>query len=133
MAKDVIEEQKAKLTEPINPEDIIIDDDSDMPEPATKDYSSNEQKFKCTDKFMKLFGECIGNMPYATQLSNAQGGQIRLIDLVSFVEKNYQAITADELNTIIGFLAYTEFKYVRPLMEIVEKKDRQSELWEPIK
>ena len=34
----------------IEPDDIVLDDDSDMPEPQTKSY---EKFMKCTDKFME--------------------------------------------------------------------------------
>ena len=36
----------------IEPNDIVMDDDSDMPLPETKEY---EKFIACTDKFMSLF------------------------------------------------------------------------------
>ena len=64
-------------------EEIIYEDDSEMPEPETKDY---RQRLKVTPKFMELFYMCTGNMKYATSLTNNQGSTIKLLDLVEYVE-----------------------------------------------
>ena len=41
----------------IDPEEIIVDDDADMPQPETREY---EQLIRLTDKFMVLFNEATG-------------------------------------------------------------------------
>ena len=120
------EDMKENMTSNIDPEEIIVDDDADMPQPETKDY---EQQIKLTDKFMTLFAESTGTMKYATTLSNSAGNKIKLVDLVRFVESKKDSMSIAELNTIIGFLANIEFKYIRPLMELVETKEGQAELW----
>ena len=78
---------------------------------------------------MTLFAESTGTMKYATTLSNSAGNKIKLVDLVRFVESKKDSMSIAELNTIIGFLANIEFKYIRPLMELVETKEGQAELW----
>ena len=107
----------------IDPEEIIVDDDADMPQPETREY---EQLIRLTDKFMVLFNEATGAMKYATTLSNTAGNKIKLVDLVRFVEAKKDSMNINELNTIIGFLANIEFKYIRPLMELVESKEGQA-------
>lgn len=120
-------ENVKEITEDIDPADIIMDDDFDMPQPETKTY---EQILKVTPKFISLFAEAVGPLPYATTLKNNQGNAIKLIDLVKFVEaKQETGFTATELNTVLTFIATAEFKYVRPLMEVVENKQAQAELW----
>ena len=104
----------------IDPEEIIVDDDADMPQPETREYEQ---------LIMVLFNEATGAMKYATTLSNTAGNKIKLVDLVRFVEAKKDSMNINELNTIIGFLANIEFKYIRPLMELVESKEGQAELW----
>jgi hypothetical protein len=118
----------SKMNNNIEPEEIIVDDDADMPRPETKQY---EQRVKLTDKFITLFSETVGNMKYATTLSNSAGNKIKLIDLVRFVEAKKDSMNINELNTIIGFLANIEFKYARSLMELIETQEGQAELWVP--
>lgn len=120
--------ENKKLSDTINPNDIIIeDDDSDMPEPETKDY---DQYIKCTDLFMELFMETVGKLPYASVLKNNNGEQIKLISLVKYVEMNKDKIRVDEMNRIVSWIANLEFRLSRPLMEIIENQERQKELWE---
>ena len=120
------EMHKRTVNRNIDPEEIIVDDDADMPQPETREY---EQLIRLTDKFMVLFNEATGAMKYATTLTNTAGNKIKLVDLVRFVEAKKDSMNISELNTIIGFLANIEFKYIRPLMELVESKEGQAELW----
>lgn len=106
-------------------EEIIYEDDSEMPKPETKDY---RQRLKVTPKFMELFYICTGNMKYATSLTNNQGSTIKLIDLVEYVESTKDSMPVEEMNIIISFLSSAEFKYVRPIMSLIEK-GKQHELW----
>lgn len=109
------------------PEQLISkSDDSDMPKPQTDDY---KPMFKLTQTFMSLFTQALGNMPYSTIITNNQGEKIKLIDLVRFIEAKRDNINLDELNTVIGFIAGAQFKYVRPLMELVENAESQKTLW----
>lgn len=119
----------------------IEDDDSDMPLPETAEYGSNkvdENKILLpTVKFYELFKECMGKLPYATVLKNSNNNQIKLIDLIKFVEiKTSVGLTIKEMNTILSFVATAPMEFVRPLMEIVEsgnragEPNRQGELWQ---
>ena len=114
----------------IDPEDIVIDnnmdDDSDMPEPETKTY---EKQIQLTDKFMNLFEDVMGKLPYASILKNAKGDQIKLIDLVKYIEAKKDKISIDEMDKIVSFIANIEFKIARPLMELIENHDTQKLLW----
>ena len=111
----------------IKPEAIVLDDDSDMPEPETKSY---EQFVKCTPKFMSLFMDTMGKLPYASVLKNANGEQIKLIALVKFVEAHANKISINDMNHIVSFIAGIEFRYSRQLMEEIESQDGQRTLWE---
>lgn len=133
-----------ELDETIDPESIVFeeeqntnmkddqtneqDDDSEMPAPETKNYDNNKY-VSCTEKFMELFNESVKRFPFTTILKNQQGAQIKLIDLVKYVENNRNKISIDEMNKIISFIANSEFGYVRPLMEVIEDKSRLKELW----
>ena len=96
-----------------------------MPEPETKDY---RQRLKVTPKFMELFYMCTGNMKYATSLTNNQGSTIKLLDLVEYVESTQNNMPVEEMNIVLSFLGSAEFKYVRPIMALIEK-GKQHELW----
>lgn len=113
----------------IDPEDVIIDDDSDMPEPETKTY---EKCVRLTDKFMALFEDVTGKLPYASILRNAKGDSIKLIDIVKYIEAKRQRISVDELDKIVSFIANIEFKIARPLMELIEDQNAQRILWEAV-
>ena len=116
-----------KLKNTINPEEIVMDDDdSDMPTPETKTY---KRYLKCSDKFMSLINECLGNLPYNYVMVNKEGQRIRLIDFVHFIEGRKDKIEIDEMNNFIGYIAELPLKYARPLMEIIENKDQQGVLW----
>ena len=109
------------------------DDDSDMPLPETAEYKNpDEDKLLIpTPKFHKLFNECMGKLPYAAILKNANNDQIKLIDLVRFVEaKSTSGLSIKEMNTVISFVATSPLEFVRPFMEVVESRERQSELWQ---
>lgn len=127
--KRLREDINSTPTENIDPKAIVMDDDADMPVPETKDY---EQRVKLTDKFIQLYGESVGTMKYATVLKNTQGNQIKLIDLTKFIEAKRDNMTLPELNTVVSFIANAEFRYVRPLMEYIESKEQQAELWQQI-
>ena len=126
--EQIVEES---VDETIDPEAIVIeeDDDEDMPEPETKSYDDTKYVL-CTDKFMNLFLETVGSLPYATVLKNQEGDQIKLVDLVRYVESKRNRIALNEMNRIISFIANLDFKHARPLMEIVENKSAHRELWE---
>lgn len=119
-------EIQEELDKSIDPDMIVMDDDSDMPEPETKSY---EKSLKCTQKFMQLFYDSIGELPYATILKNSNGDQIKLIDLVKYVESKKDKIAVNEMDKIIGFIANLGFKYSRHLMEVVEDQKQQHILW----
>lgn len=124
-----INENKEEYTDQIVVDDEIpVYDDAEMPEPETKDY---RQMLRLKPKFLELFYLCTGNMKYATSLTASDGGSIKLIDLVEYVEGNKDKIASEEMDIVLRFLASAEFKYVRPLMSLVEK-GRQDELWEKL-
>lgn len=133
MSKDKIieaeEVKSAKLDNTIDPEMIVMDDDSDMPEPETKSY---EKLIKCTNNFMQLFHETVDTLPYATILKNSNNDQIKLIDLVKYIEQKYDRMPIEEMDKIVSFIANLDFKHARPLMEIIEDQNKQSILWEPV-
>lgn len=111
----------------IEPDDIVLDDDSDMPPPETKSY---DKHMKCTDKFMTLFYNVVGTLPYASILKNGQGDSIKLIDLVKYVEAKKDRIPINEIDKIISFIANVEFNKARPLMELMESAESQKELFQ---
>lgn len=121
----------------INPSDIIFDDDTDMPVPETNNYQQNTDDSKNADGarilhttllFNTLFMNCMGKLPYASVLKNNNNEQIKLADLVKFIENKKSGMTVAEMNTIIGFIANCPFEHVRPLMDIITSND-QRELW----
>ena len=119
-------EKKEDLKKTIAPEQIVMDDDSDMPKPETKVY---KKYLKVSDKFMRLFGQCVGSLPYETVIRNREGGTYRLIDFVRFMEQHKAKMAVEDMNIAISYIANMEFSKVRPLMEIIEAKERQHELW----
>lgn len=123
------EVKSAKLDNTIDPEMIVMDDDSDMPEPETKSY---EKLIRCTNMFMQLFHETVDTLPYATILKNSNNDQIKLIDLVKYIEQKYDRMPIEEMDKIVSFIANLDFKHARPLMEIIEDQNKQSILWEPV-
>jgi hypothetical protein len=134
MKKNENEEKDLNIT--IDPDDIIIEDktpksqvsdDSDMPEPETKSY---DKAIKLTDKFINLFEEVVGKLPYASILRNANGDTIKLIDLVKYIEVKRNKISIDEMDKIVSFIANIEFKTARPLMELIENSETQKLLWQ---
>lgn len=121
--------QEAELENTINPEMIVMDDDSDMPEPETKTY---DNLIRCTAKFMQLFNQVVGELPYATILKNSNGDQLKLIDLVKYVETKKDRMPVTEMDKIVAFIANLGFKYSRPLMEVIEDPNGQRTLWEKV-
>lgn len=126
---EIVASKESEEYATIEPDDIVMDDDSDMPEPETKDY---EKYIKCTQKFLDLFNGVVGKMPYASILRNSNGDSIKLIDLVKYVEAKKDKILVNEMDKIISFIANIEFKLARPLMELIEDQTRQSELFQII-
>lgn len=120
---------ESEIENTIDPEMIVMDDDSDMPEPESKSY---ENYVRCTPKFMQLFNQVIGELPYATILKNGAGDQIKLIDLVKYVEQKHDKMPITEVDKIVAFIANLGFKYSRPLMEVIESADGQRTLWEKV-
>ena len=64
-----------------------------MPLPETNDYNNgkradDDRVLVPTVKFIKLFEECLGKLPYSSILKNANNDQIKLVDLIKFVEVN---------------------------------------------
>lgn len=129
MSEQIIKDKTEELENTIDPEMIVMDDDSDMPEPETKVY---ENTVKCTPKFMHLFNQVVGELPYATILKNTNGEQIKLIDLVKYVEQKHNRILVEEIDKIIAFIANLGFKYARPLMEVIESPEGQRTLWQKV-
>lgn len=137
MENEQLIEKNEEMEDIINPSDIIFDDeeDTDMPTPETEDYnadqsnSDNERLLKPSYKFVKLFEDCLGKLPYASVLKNQNNEQIKLLDLIRFVEAKTDQMTVGEMNTIISFLAQCPVEVIRPLMEIIEDQKRQPELW----
>lgn len=129
MNEQIIKDKTEELENTIDPEMIVMDDDSDMPEPETKVY---ENAVKCTPKFMHLFNQVVGELPYATILKNTNGEQIKLIDLVKYVEQKHNRILVEEIDKIIAFIANLGFKYARPLMEVIESPEGQRTLWQKV-
>lgn len=133
--QEEIKQEEVDVTLPseiLNQQPEQEDDDSDMPLPETAEYKDpNDDKILMpTSKFHKLFNECMGKLPYAAILKNANNDQIKLIDLIRFVEaKSSTGLTIKEMNTVISFVATSPLEFVRPLMDIVESHERQSELW----
>lgn len=123
------QEIKNEEYQTIEPEDIVLDDDSDMPEPETKDYT---KYLKCTDKFMTLFMSVVSTLPYASILKNGNGDSIKLIDLVKYVESKKDNMAVTEMDKIISFIANIEFSKARPLMELIENNELQKELFQII-
>jgi len=117
---------KEELKKTITPEDVVIEDDSDMPQPETKVY---KKYLKCTQKFMSLFNDAISTLPYNTVLRNEAGKTIRAVDLLKFVEAKSQKIEIETMNEVISYIASLDIKRARPIMEIIEAKDQQSQLW----
>ena len=127
MAK--INENNIKKEQELNNVPVSKSNDADMPKPQTQEYKT---VLRLNDNFISLFNISISNMPYSTILTNSNNEKIKLIDIVKFVEQKRNSITVDELNIVIGFMAGAPFKYVRPLMEIVENPDKQKTLWDEI-
>lgn len=126
MAKKKTADVKEELKNTITPEDVIVDDDSDMPQPETKVY---KKYLKCTQKFVSLFEQAVSTLPYNTVLKNEAGKTIRAVDLLKFVEQKSQKIEIEAMNEVISYVAALDIKRARPLMEIIEAKDQQSQLW----
>jgi hypothetical protein len=103
-----------------------MDDDSDMPKPETKVY---KKYLKVTDKFMRMFNQCVGQLPYDTVVRNKEGGTYRLVDFVRFIEQHKDKMAVDDMNVAISYISGMDFNRARPLMEIIETRERQPELW----
>lgn len=124
--------QTENIDDTINPEDIVFNeqtDDSDMPEPQTKDYS---RRLRCKPLFMTLFTEMVNDLPYATILKNQKGEQIKLVDIVKYVETKHESMDVSEMDKIISFIATIDFKHARPIMEKIENSEQQKDLFEII-
>ena len=126
MAKEKSKKDQELLKKTIAPEDIVMDDDSDMPKPETKVY---KKYLRVSDKFMRLFEKCVGGLPYDSIIRNKEGGTYRLIDFVRFIEAHKDKMAVDDMNVAISYIAQMDFSKVRSLMEIIEDKNRQPELW----
>lgn len=127
--EQINEAKEAEVENTIDPEMIVMDDDTDMPEPETKSY---ENMVKCTPKFMQLFYQVVGELPYATILKNTKKEQIKLIDMVKYIEQKHDRISLEDIDKIIAFIANIEFKYSRPLMEVIENAEGQGTLWQKV-
>ena len=104
-----------------------VKDDADMPEPATRKI---ETFLRLTPRFFELLNQSVGALPYNTVLESREQGKIKLNDLVKFLETHQNKLTINEVNTAIGFVACGPYIIVRPLMEVVESREKQSELWQ---
>lgn len=121
--------------EKIDPDKIVFDDctDADMPQPETADYSDkndvNNKTLTLTVKGLKLFEECLGKLPYNTIFKSGDNKAIKLTDLMKFIETKSNGMLVKEMNTIISFIVTAPLDIIKPLMEIIEDNNRQSELW----
>ena len=94
-----------------------------LPKMIKENIEKLKQRFSLDEEYIKIMLEKY------TKIGYSAGNKIKLVDLVRFVESKKDSMSIAELNTIIGFLANIEFKYIRPLMELVETKEGQAELW----
>ena len=123
----------------INPSVIIFDEEDSMPVPETATYSEQQTAapqndmqnkiLKPTYKFLKLFEDCMGQLPYNTILTNAKDEKIKLTSLFQFIEAKQNGMTVGDMNAIIAFIAPVEYKIVHPLMSIIDDNIKQRELW----
>lgn len=119
--------------EKINPEDIIFanDSDADMPEQETHEYKEddpNKMSLRLSPLFKYMFNDCVGKLPYNTVLENSNKENIKIHDLINFVNGNYEKdIMVKDMNTIISFLSACPINIIKPLMELIEKD--QKVLW----
>lgn len=121
----------------INPDDIILNDDDVMPEPETENYNETQNAnadyenkiLRPTAKFLKLFEECVGKLPYNTILTNSKNEKIKLTDLIKFVDSKQAGMKVADMNAIIAFIAGIDYSIIQPLMSIIDDSKRQSELW----
>jgi hypothetical protein len=68
-------------------------------------------------------------MPYDTVVRNKEGGTYRLVDFVRFIEQHKDKMAVDDMNVAISYISGMDFNRARPLMEIIETRERQPELW----
>ena len=120
-------ELKEKMIKPVDIQTAPTeDDDTMMPPPQTKVY---KKMLRCSPLFMGLLNDCLGQLPYNYVLTNKNGNSIRLVDFFKFIETKKDKIEIEEMNDFIGYIAGLPFKYARPIMEIIENKEKQPQLW----
>lgn len=118
---------KEAMKKSITPQEIVMrEDDSDMPQPETKQY---KKYLKCSDHFVNLVHECLGKFPYNFVLDNGKGSKIRLTDFIRYIDQKRDKIEVDDMNNFISYIAAQEYNKVLPIMSIVESKDQQGQLW----
>ena len=110
----------------ITPEMIVMDDDSDMPEPETKLY---KKYIKVNDLFMNLFYQCVNSLPYKTVLRNSRGVSMELSKFVPFVENNRNKMEINDMNIVLSYIDNIDYGHARPLMDIINDKEKQGTLW----
>lgn len=106
--------------------DPVTSSDEDMPEPKTKSY---DQYLVLSDTFMNLVQTCFGNMPYNSVFHNNIGQQMKMSDLMTYLDKNRLHCGINEMNQCITFMASAPYNKVKPLMEYIEDNKKQEELW----
>ena len=130
MAKDKKEEkgtvEQPNLKNTIDPKQIVMDDDSDMPAPETKVY---KKYIKVNDTFMNLFYKCVNSLPYKTVLRNSKGSTMELNKFVPFVENNRNKIEVNDMNIILSYIDSLDYAHARPMMDVINDKEKQGSLW----
>ena len=135
MAKETKETPVEKIQEDIKKEheqenDLVeieeINDDADMPEPATREIKTF---LKLSDKFFEYLGNTVGRLSYNYILEGPGVGRIKLADLIKFLETNRDKLTVNEVNTACSFIACAPYNLVRPMMEVIESQEHQGEMW----
>lgn len=113
-------------------ETAVVDDatpnvsDADMPEPRTHEF---QNYFKLSEHCLDIIDRTYKQLPYNTVLGPANGDQIKLNQLLGFVEEHKDALTINELNQIIRFMAYAPYSVAKEFMYHVESEQLQQELW----
>jgi uncharacterized protein YfaA (DUF2138 family) len=134
MSENETNNESEILKETISPDDVIVDeetedvedDDTEMPQPQTKIY---KKYLKCSDVFMNLFHKSLGTLPYNTILVNTDNSKMRLIDFMRYMESKKDKISIEDMNIVISYISQLDFEHARPIMEIIEDKNRQNILW----
>lgn len=116
-----VQEEKIK-----NQVEELESDDIEMEKPQTKEY---KQYLVLTDKLIDLLNTTLGALPYNTIFGLPTGQRMRMADILKFVNDNREKMQINDMNQIIAFLATAPYNRIKPLMEYIEDKNKQTELW----